>query len=133
MDAGAIRELATAVAALTGPYLASSAEQFSGAAGKAAWQAVGRLVSAVRSKFATSGDSTSSVEALGQDEQPDCKAAARAELERLLASDQAFAGEVATLLAQADRSGADRCFNTQIHGSVQKLTQIGVVHGDIYL
>jgi predicted membrane-bound mannosyltransferase len=62
---------------------------------------------------------------------PDLQAALRVQLRKALQADEQFASQVAGLLREADRVGADAVFNTNIHGDVEKLVNIGTVHGDV--
>jgi hypothetical protein len=61
----------------------------------------------------------------------DTQAALRFQLKDMMSIDETVARKLASLLKEADDAGADTVFQTTIHGNIEKLIQIGVVHGNV--
>lgn len=66
-------------------------------------------------------------------ENDQCQAQMTEVLIAMLDENTSLANTLATLLKEAAVAGADAEFHTNIQGEVQKLVQIGVVHGDVNL
>jgi hypothetical protein len=132
MEPTVIATLASSVVALLVPYFKKAAEGFASSAGKAAWDAASQLHDFVRTAlgFGPSGDAN--LQALQKAPgDPAIQEAVRLQLQAKMATDDKFGRELAALLKQADDAGVDNFFHTNIRGDVQKLVQIGVVHGNL--
>lgn len=130
MEPVAIATLTSSVVSLLVSYLKKSGEAFVSEGGKAAWAATSRLYERVRKVVGgEAGGPLLSLEATPED--ADAQAALRFTLKKLVADDQELGAQLTALLKESDEAGADTIFQTNIHGPVEKLTQIGVVHGSV--
>jgi hypothetical protein len=128
----AITTLAASVVSLLAPYLKKAAEGAAQSAGSAALAAARRIYELIRSRIAASTANDGSLHALQETpDDPNAQAALRTQIETLASSDDTLRRELIRLLHDARDSGVDPVFNTNITGDVQKLVQIGVVHGNV--
>lgn len=140
MDASAMATIATTAVSLLIPYLKSlreemakkAGEEVGAKAGETAWIKAKQLYETVKAKFTSKPDASKVINALEKKpDDEDTQAAVRFHLKDLMASDESFARELATLLKEAAEAGADTVFQTTIFGNVQKLVQMGNVYGDV--
>jgi hypothetical protein len=140
MDASAIATIATAAVSLLVSYLKGLGDELAKKAGgeigrktgETVWEKAGHLYDAVKAKFAAKPDTARVINALEESpDDTDTQAAIRFHLKEMMASDEDFAKELADVIAEASEAGADTVFQTTIFGNVQKLVQMGNVHGDV--
>lgn len=140
MDTVTLSAIASITVSLLVPYLKTvaegiakkSGEEIGKAAGEAAWSKAKQLYNAVRAKFASKPDAKEVLDKLEKSpNDKECQTEVENQLTEIMSSDKAFAEEIIVFLEEADSAGADTIFNTNIHGKVQKVVQIGVVKGDV--
>lgn len=142
MDVSTIATIASTAVALLVPYLKSVSEGFAKKAGEElgeksgelAWTRAKQLHQLVKSKFSAESSGEKAISALEKvPNDADTQAAVRFQLKDMMEVDEEFARQIATILKEADRAGADTVFNTNIHGNVEKLVQMRDVYGDVNL
>lgn len=128
-------EIAAAVLTLLVPFLIRAGEAAAQKAGDAAWEKVNRLYLTVRARFQHEGDYYR--QTLQRfEEQPEVRRDSfREALNEMIASDAAFAKELAGLVRAAQPAGGDTAFTTIVgdRGSVGQLTNIHTVSGNLNL
>ena len=140
MDANTIATIAGAAVSLLIPYLKSfgeglakkAGEEIGSKSGETAWGKTKRLYETVKAKLSTKPDTAKAINALEKSpDDGDTQAAVRFQLKDIMATDESFAHELASILKEASEAGADTVFHTTILGDVQKLVQMGNVFGDV--
>lgn len=140
MDSSTIATIASTAVVLLVPYLKSVSEGFAKKAGEQlgeksgelAWAKAKQLHQFIRTKFADDSGSEKALSALEETpDDSDTQAAVRFQLKDQMSADNEFAKQIAALLKEADKAGADTVFNTNIHGNVEKLVQMRDVYGDV--
>lgn len=136
MEPVVIGSIATAAVKLLSPFFAEVMKGAASETGKAtagtAVAKVRELYNAVRTKFvgvSPAEEALNDLEKAPDDE--DTQAALRAQLKKILASDEVFAAQLSGLIKGAEVAGAGSVFNTNITGEVKNLTNIGSVHGGL--
>jgi hypothetical protein len=90
------------------------------------------LYETIRAKFSSSPLATESLTDISKKpDDPSTQAAFRAQLKEQLESDDKFAAKLVQLIQEADKAGIGAVFNTDVHGDVENLTNVGTVHGDL--
>lgn len=142
MDAITITTLASTAVSLLIPYLKSiiegagkkAVEQVGSKTGELAWDKAKQLYEAIKAKFSVKRDTKKIMSSLEKTpDDSDLQAVMRFQLKEMITKDEKFAKELATILVDASKAGADVIFDTKIVGNVQKFIQIGNVDGDINL
>lgn len=107
-----------------------------GRAGESAWAALGRIADAVRRRFGSDPEVTEALDRLEAKPASEARTAEVAEvLGDRLRADPAFADELAGLIDQAKAAGpraSSFVTTVQDNAQVGKVTNIGVVDGDIH-
>jgi len=138
MEPAAIAALAGGAVKILSPYLSELAsgalDKAKDVAGSEAVAHAKDIFEAIRSKFSGTPAAEEALEDLKKaPEDDDSQATVRVQLKKQLESDETFAASLAELLKRADSAGAGAVFNTNISGDVEKLLQIGIVHGNVSL
>jgi hypothetical protein len=136
MEPVTIVAITSAAVKLLSPYIQEATKGFAKKMGEetglGAISKVSQLYEAIKGKFSgkpAAEEALSDLEKTPQD--ADAQATLRTQLKKVLEADEAFATELAQLLKGAEEAGANTVFNTNITGDVQKLTNIGTVHGNV--
>ena len=140
MDTASISLLASSSISLLAPYLKLLGEEAVKEIGKnigaqtsqTAWEKAQKLHELIKSKLSAKPDTAkvlTDLEKSPSDE--DIQATIRYYLKETIATDEAFAKQIAAILRDAVEAGADNVFQTTIMGNVQKLVQMGNVYGDV--
>lgn len=140
MDAITIATIASATVSLLVPYLKSfgeglakkAGEEIGSKSGETALSKAKYLYETVKAKFSAKPDTAKAINALEKSpDDGDTQAVVRFQLKDIMATDESFANELASILKEASEAGVDIVFNTTISGDVQNLVQIGKVIGNL--
>lgn len=138
MDPAIATSIATATVSVLVPYLKKASEKASEKAGEFvashAWQKAKQIYDKLRGAIAPGDPAATALQDLVKSPESDQYQTRMTEsLNAILRTDTSLAHTIASLLKEAAAAGADAEFHTNIQGEVQKLVQIGVVHGDVNL
>jgi hypothetical protein len=124
-------QLATMAVTLIAPYLTEAGKAAAAKAGEAAGQQVDAILSAIRRRFVSDGDTYAqqTLERLEQQPEAEGRKRALADVVAEKAADPSFAKELAELLQKAADEPATARFVTNVygHGKVGQLFNIGSV------
>jgi hypothetical protein len=136
MDGNTIAQLAVTLVGFLTAYFQKAAESGANELGKEAastvWQKARQLFDLVRGKLSHRQDAQTTLDKFANSpSDPAMAEAVRSELELLLSQDTSLITLFREQLIELDESGADRVFQTNIHGQVKNFTQIGKMYGDL--
>jgi hypothetical protein len=136
METVVIATIAAATVKLLSPFFEAFVKNAGSETGKAAaggaMSKTSEIYSAIKAKFFGKPAAEEALaDLMKHPGDPDNQGALRNQLKKVLESDENFSRDLAKLLKNADDAGASALFNTNIAGDVQKLVQIGVIHGDV--
>ncbi len=127
MDPVTIASIASSATALLIPYLTKAGEKAAEEVGRKLPEQVGKVWHAITARFRGKAPAEEAVKNLvANPEDQDNEASFRKELRKLIASDAAFAGELAELLKAAEHEGGD---NLIVTGSGAAATKRGIAAG----
>ena len=138
MDPAVITSIATATVSLLVPYLKKAAEKASEEIGSQvanqAWRKSKELYEKLRVSLSSHKTATASLQnIIASPDNPQSQTKLIDTLIVVLKGNPTFALELKSLLIEAADAGVDTEFHTNIKGEVQKLVQIGTVHGNVNL
>ena len=140
MEPATIIAIAAASVKLLSPYLKKvatdigdkAAENLGESVAAGAVNKVRELYLAIKGRFSGNQKAEEALTKLSATpDDANTQASLREQLEQALEQDEDFARKLSEMIKSAHQSGADSVFNINIGGDVQKLVNIGTVHGDV--